>query len=115
MGEWISVKERLPDREQCRVGVAVAIDGYVQRNLAAPFRHVSGKHSWYSLSGAGVGTGLPFTPHHWMPLPEPPKPVTKDEALRLAIGLLEKTMLFGEYGAVTAEALPKLREALNGQ
>ena len=55
MREWISVKDRLPER-----GTVLATDGQIV--ITAP-------------SSSVTADGIAIT--HWMPLPEPPKEGTK--------------------------------------
>ena len=72
MSEWISVKERLPERpkgwprcEIRRCYFLVALKSGCVKSLGFEF----GDMRWHT-------TGSPVT--HWMPLPEPPKEVVED-------------------------------------
>ena len=78
VNEWISVKERLPEKQ---VPVLVCVPPYSDGEEAY-FRHVG--MAYYTYSGRGgfwAGTdgnvygaiGIIHEPTHWMPLPEPPK------------------------------------------
>ena len=69
MSDWISVKDRLPEKE----GVYI---GFIQYNSACswvtPVRYIkqpSGKYWWWWIFEKSYTDYLT----HWMPLPEPPK------------------------------------------
>ena len=59
MGEWISVSERLPELQKY---VFVSVDGVL--GIASLY-----SDGWYWQTDEWH---KPFTPSHWMPLPEPP-------------------------------------------
>ena len=62
MGEWVSVKEKLP-KANTRV---LCVDMY--GNM-----YVSKYRQDFCLMGECVGWPEDFPPTHWMPLPPPPK------------------------------------------
>lgn len=64
MGEWISVKDRLPPREQRVLGIDQYGDQEVC-NIDIPWSHET-EPRWQKYEGAE------FDPTHWMPLPESP-------------------------------------------
>lgn len=70
MSEWISVKDRLPEKTGKQRGFyLVALSNGVVKELAYEFEH-------YNNMLFDVGwheTAYPVT--HWMPLPEPPKEI----------------------------------------
>lgn len=66
--EWISVNERLPEREQ-RVLVSNSVTKHVTiGEMADEYNY--GHWFWGRMFDTDLGSGV-FT--HWMPLPEPPK------------------------------------------
>lgn len=73
MAEWISVKDRLPEKTGKQRGFyLVALSNGVVKELAYEFEH-------YNNMLFDVGwheTAYPVT--HWMPLPEPPKEADRD-------------------------------------
>ena len=81
MAEWISVKERLPDKEgkylcYCDYGCSGAISVYsFAKNLSKvdkyDFRGEK-RAGWYFYDSEW-GYGETESVTHWMPLPEPPK------------------------------------------
>jgi hypothetical protein len=70
MSEWISVKDRLP--EKCIDVIAAKQNGRV---FAMTFRQENGDNGmkFYWL-GQGGWNDQHLQVTHWMPLPEPPKP-----------------------------------------
>lgn len=62
--EWISVKERLPDRDQ---EVLVYEKPFISTCLFWRSRSFLMEHQWE------LSNGLNCNPTHWMPLPEGPK------------------------------------------
>lgn len=79
-GEWISVKDRLPDRDGLEDDeseyVLVCIDYQCSYNpTGGKWVTICGyeKDGWSSWDCFGWSGG--YAPHitHWMPLPEPPK------------------------------------------
>ena len=63
MNEWISVEDRLPERDE---GVIVAYENATV-----------GRMVWFAAYYAAEGywrmnTGTKINPSHWMPFPEPP-------------------------------------------
>lgn len=123
MSEWISVKDRLPlfGQQILVVSAGVTSAGWYQRASdgcqSGRFERCSG-YETHNVT-------------HWQPLPDPPpQKWTKDEAIKMAIGLIEcaakiadnplgeepNPMLhFAEEITYRGKAvLPKLREALDG-
>jgi hypothetical protein len=81
MSEWISVEDRLPEKDQCYVIVACE-GGYVDKTFYSKNR----EFFWLRAAGSysrrkqGKASGYFQLSHeygykitHWMPLPEPPK------------------------------------------
>jgi len=69
-GEWVSVKDRLPERE-------VWVIGYKEGQSKDDWTHpIDQRIMYYTGPGEWSGwmkdTGYTFTPTHWMPLPSPP-------------------------------------------
>lgn len=65
MGEWISVKDKLPD-----LGEPVLIYSYPNIEIGCVDTDDTGENVWYLQNVGLIDIGW-YT--HWMPLPEPPK------------------------------------------
>lgn len=69
-GEWVSVKDRLPERKVWVIGYK---EGQSKDDWTHPIdqliMYYTGPGEW---SGWMKDTGYTFTPSHWMPLPEKP-------------------------------------------
>ena len=77
MSEWISVKERVPERKG-EYFVYSTFAGYGYRRIAffSPCydgyeEYMQGKRVWYACDREYGDCEIHVT--HWMPLPEPPK------------------------------------------
>lgn len=68
MSEWISIKDRLPEKDMLYVLVA-NVDGPMSDCICSMYSHKD--KEFYNIYGALKLTVDPVT--HWMPLPEPPK------------------------------------------
>lgn len=68
MGEWISVKDRLPDRTE---RVLCACWDYVTKSYWHELLWFENGNWWKSLATYDANYNKHVT--HWMPLPEPPK------------------------------------------
>ena len=62
MNEWISVKDRLPEKHEY---VLVYRKSEGKRSVNLGYFHP--KDEWFTTDGVGY-------PTHWMPLPDPPAP-----------------------------------------
>lgn len=72
MSEWISVKDRLPQKEEA-VLMAFWCEENGHGNMAVGFcREEYGHIGWFSFTDESFYTDCDATPTHWMPLPEPP-------------------------------------------
>ena len=71
MGEWISVKDRLP--EDCKKILVVNGRGYI--SISSLWRKDGSKWTWVDSAGHFNHVN-DIT--HWMPLPEPPKEDAQD-------------------------------------
>lgn len=69
MSDWISVRERLPKKEQ---NVLMYFDS---GNMAVGWWQDEDEHItfWCAYTDDGFYTDCDCIPTHWMPLPEPPK------------------------------------------
>ncbi len=66
MSEWISVKDRLPEKAEMVLAFGYW-EGGPQVAIGACDRNFD---SWYVINGVGTLAFVCIT--HWMPLPEPP-------------------------------------------
>lgn len=69
MSEWISVKERLPEKKQD------VLMYFNSGNMAVGWWHDEDEHItfWCAYTDDGFYTDCDYIPTHWMPLPESPK------------------------------------------
>lgn len=72
--EWISIKERLPDK-----GADVLM--WFESNMTVGFWHDTDESHifWCAFTDEGYYTDCDSEPTYWMPLPEPPKEEKHDE------------------------------------
>jgi hypothetical protein len=84
VGDWISVKDRLPENQN---PVIVFVPHHVDEVKGTFLGYVGmayytrlGEGFWCGTDGNLYGAiGMIYPPTHWMPLPEPPKEVSGDE------------------------------------
>lgn len=69
MGEWISVKDRLPKKYQ----YVLAAFPNGEMVVACVFDYDEDVVYWRVQIDMGWESDMDFDPTHWMPLPEPPK------------------------------------------
>lgn len=130
MSEWISVKERMPPIRHDRDASDIVL--FVSNNIVSfgNYMHDGPRGDyWFARESVNGAIGVRVAVTHWQPIPEkPPKPPTKDEALRLALEAFEKAEValnasasFGDgMGAACYELklrgkaiVPKIKEALD--
>ena len=70
MSEWISVKDRLPEHEQCVL--AVVLNGKMQVTRFILDNQPFGKPEQYFFMWCDMHAQLPNVTH-WQPLPDTPK------------------------------------------
>lgn len=77
MSEWISVKERLPERKQ---DVLMLFD---TGNMAVGWWHDADEHIsvWCAYTDDGFYTDCDCIPTHWMLLPEPPEEEKRNDQI----------------------------------
>ena len=73
--EWISVKDRLPDKDGCYIVTACdegcsCGDGIWYDTVVTEAEHYKGEWSW---NENGTEYDITCFVTHWMPLPQPPK------------------------------------------
>lgn len=69
MSEWVSVKDRLPEK------MADVLMYFREGNMTVGFWYDGDEHItfWSSYTDGGYYTDCDSEPTHWMPLSEPPK------------------------------------------
>lgn len=82
MAEWISVKDRLPEKDEAVIALIIGSDFIIQGKgetledaIARARKHTRVTLAYLDDDGWNGFDGFPeiVSPSYWMPLPEPPK------------------------------------------
>lgn len=80
-GQWISVKDKLPEDNGFVVCLYLGQDGIYYPTVGTYAERPYGRMDWFTdmdCTEGGIDEGIRVT--HWMPLPKPPKTNEKAEA-----------------------------------
>ena len=75
VGEWISVKDRLPPDDQMVIGYT-PVDGYMFVGFHKMYKHSWREKlvgEWFIITAMRSTRSMTKRVTHWMPLPEPPE------------------------------------------